>query len=213
MWESPGGVGSNGYCVRDTGNPLSRICGPSMVFVFFQHARDDTLEMIFMVAWCMWYNRNMVRHGSIRQSATMVVQKARVMLVEFQVANHIIALPRMEMTNSWTLPTTPNYKMNVDGVGFTQIRGSTVKVVIRDHDGRVVTTMSMKLLQHLGLLEIEAIVMEIGVVFAWDVGIRDVVVESDSKIVVDTILGLCTLTVVSNVLVGVTHKLQDFRLV
>ena len=87
-----------------------------MVFVFFQHARDDTLEMIFMVAWCMWYNRNTVRHVSIRQWATMVVQKARAMLVEFQVANHVIALPGMEMTDSWTLPTSPDYKMNVDGV-------------------------------------------------------------------------------------------------
>ena len=160
----------------------------------------------------MWYNRNTIGHGNIRQSATMVVQKARVMLVEFQVANHVIFLPRMEIADSWTLPTTPNYKMNVDGVVFTQIRGFGVEVVICDHDGRVATATSMKLLQHLGLLEIEAIVMEIGVAFALDVGIRDVVVESDSKILVDTLLGLCTPPmVVSNVLAGVTHKLQDFR--
>ena len=38
-----------------------------------------------------------------------------------------------------------------------------------------------------GLLEIEVKAMEIGVSFAWDVGIRDVVVESDSKIVADTL--------------------------
>lgn len=64
----------------------------------------------------------------------------------------------------------------------------------------------------MGLFEIEAIAMEMEVVFAWDVGIRDLVVESDSKIVVDTLLGLCTpLMVVSNVLADVTHKLQDFR--
>ena len=62
------------------------------------------------------------------------------------------------------------------------------------------------------MFEIEAIAMEIRMVFAWDVGIRDVVVESDSKIMVDTLLGLCTPPmVVSNVLAGVTHKLQDFR--
>ena len=54
--------------------------------------------------------------------------------------------------------------------------------------------------------------MEIGVSFAWDVGIRDVVVESDSKIVADTLQGLCTPpVVVSNILYGVTYKLQDFR--
>ena len=58
--------------------------------------------------------------------------------------------------------------------------------------------------------------MEIGVSFAWDVGIRDVVVESDSKIVADTLQGLRTppvvvSKVVSNILYGVTYKLQDFR--
>ena len=54
--------------------------------------------------------------------------------------------------------------------------------------------------------------MKIGVSFAWDTGIRDVVVESDSKIVVDTLLGLCTPPmVVLNVLTGIAYKLQDFR--
>lgn len=51
-----------------------------------------------------------------------------------------------------------------------------------------------------------------GVAFAWDVGIRDVIVESDSKIVIDTVLDLYTPpTVVFNVLVGLAHKLIDFR--
>ena len=72
--------------------------------------------------------------------------------------------------------------------------------------------MRKKLLQLLGPLEIEAKAMEIGVSFVWDVGIRDVIVESYSKVVVDTLLGLCTPPmVVLNILDGVTHKLQDFR--
>ena len=50
--------------------------------------------------------------------------------------------------------------------------------------------------------------MEIGVSFAWDVGIKDVIVESDSKVVVDTLLGLCTPPmVVLNILDGVAYKL------
>lgn len=56
--------------------------------------------------------------------------------------------------------------------------------------------------------------MEIEVAFAWVVGIRDVIVESDSKIVTDTVLGLYTpLMVVFNILVGLAHMLKDFRLV
>ena len=39
----------------------------------------------------------------------------------------------------------------------------------------------------------------------------DVVVESDSMIVVDTLLGLCTPMIVSNVLTSIACKFQDFR--
>ena len=54
--------------------------------------------------------------------------------------------------------------------------------------------------------------MKIGVAFAWDVSIRDVIVEGDSKIVTDTVQGLYTPSmVVFNVLVGLAHKLKDFR--
>ena len=36
--------------------------------------------------------------------------------------------------------------------------------------------------------------------------------KCDSKIVADTLLGLCTIhVVVSNILVGVAHKIQDFQ--
>ena len=118
----------------------------------------------------------------------------------------------MEISDSWTLPTAPNYKVNVNGAVFSHIQGSGVGVVICDHEGRVVVAMRKKLLQPLGPLEIKVKAMEIGASFAWDTSIRDVVVESDSKIVADTLLRLCTPSmVVSNILVGIAYKLQDFR--
>ena len=56
--------------------------------------------------------------------------------------------------------------------------------------------------------------MKIEVFFARDVDIRDVADESDSKIVFDTPLGLCTLhMILSNILTGVVHKLQGSALV
>ena len=68
------------------------------------------------------------------------------MLVEFQGANHVIASLRMEMNELWTLPTAPNYKVNVDGAVFSHIQGFGVGVVICDHEGRVAVAMSKKLL-------------------------------------------------------------------
>ena len=54
--------------------------------------------------------------------------------------------------------------------------------------------------------------MEAGVSFAWDVGIRDVILERDSNIMSDALLSLCTPPIIiSNILARVYHQLQDFR--
>ena len=100
----------------------------------------------------------------------------------------------------------------MDGAVFAQSRKLGIGVVIQDHEGRVTVALNKKIHQLLGLLKAEAKAMEVGVFFAWDVGIRDVVFECESKIVADALLGLCTPpVVVSNILVGIAHKLQDFR--
>lgn len=90
--------------------------------MFVQHVGDGILELVFMVAWCIWYNRNAVRHGSTRQSAQMVVQKARMLIDEFQVANHSVTQLRQESEVRWTLLVISNYKVNVDGAVFAQCR-------------------------------------------------------------------------------------------
>ena len=48
-------------------------------------------------------------------------------------------------------------------------------------------SLSKKLYAHLGPPEIEAKVLEQGVSFAWEVSIRDLVVESDSHVVIDAL--------------------------
>ena len=54
---------------------------------FFQRVGNELLELVITVAWSMWFNRNAVRQGKARQTATTVLQKARLLLEEFQLAN------------------------------------------------------------------------------------------------------------------------------
>ena len=63
----------------------------------------------------------------------MVLQKVRMLLDEFQVANAQPSKALASDTACWTNPTSPWYKINVDGVVFEQQEASGVGVVVRDH--------------------------------------------------------------------------------
>ena len=56
--------------------------------------------------------------------------------------------------------------------------------------------------------------LEEGVLFDWDIKVRDVVLKSDSKIVVDTLIGMSEAPVaIDNIIGKINAKLQDFRCV
>ena len=54
---------------------------------FVQQMGNDLLELVIATSWSMLLNRNVVQQGKTWQSAAMVLQKARMLLDEFQVAN------------------------------------------------------------------------------------------------------------------------------
>ena len=86
--------------------------------IFVEHIGNAILEIILMIAWRMWFNRNVVRHSHFQQSAEEVVQLARFLLNEFQIANHSISQVKDNLDDPRTLPLAPNYKVNVDGEVF-----------------------------------------------------------------------------------------------
>lgn len=70
--------------------------------------------------------------------------------------------------------------MNIDSAVFIKRNQTGIGVVIKDSVEEVVVALSKRLAVPLGALEAEANVMEIGVRFAAEVGIRDVIFQGDS---------------------------------
>ena len=70
---------------------------------------------------------------------------------------------------------TKKSHLNVDGATFKSSHSSGVGVVICDFAGRVEATLNKTIPVLLGPLEIEAKALEEGVLFAWDVGVQEVI--------------------------------------
>lgn len=83
----------------------------------------------------------------------------------------------------------PLYKVNVDGAIFLSQHEVGVWVVIRDGQGLVMATLSKNIKQPLSPLEIKAKALEEGIPFAMDIGIQEFVLEGDSQVVINAIMG------------------------
>uniref|UniRef100_A0A7N2RE64 RNase H type-1 domain-containing protein n=1 Tax=Quercus lobata TaxID=97700 RepID=A0A7N2RE64_QUELO len=145
----------------------------------------EDVGLMVTTAWGIWTNRNEVRHGKSRKPASVLVGWTKELLENFVMANHSTRPFKDPVEAIWQPPKPSWYKANTNGAVYTQQKETGIGVVIRDHHGEVVAALSKRIKAPLGAVEVEAKAMEEGVRFAWEMGIRDCLFESDSLTVVN----------------------------
>ncbi|XP_023895856.2 uncharacterized protein LOC112007728 [Quercus suber] len=116
------------------------------------------------------------------------------------------------MDGHWVPPVFPWYKVNIDAAVFSQLGMIGVGVIIRDHLGSVVTALSKRLPLPLDPLEEEAKAMDEATIFAWDIGVKDAIFESDSMLVFHAMENPTDIPVsISTVVLGFCSRLPTFR--
>ena len=119
---------------------------------------------------------------------------------------------RVLTTTIWKPPLPGFFKVNVDRALFAKSKQSGVGVIVRDGEGNVVAAMCRKLDLPLSVLETEAKAFEFALAFAEEVGLRDVVFEADSQLLINAVHGTGEATSsVLNIIQGVLRKVQGFR--
>ncbi|XP_030970837.1 uncharacterized protein LOC115991254 [Quercus lobata] len=149
----------------------------------------ESLALVAVIAWCLWYSWNQVHLGGAQQSAWHIFQWAWTYLEEFQLANHLPTQPRFVSEVLWSPPKPLWFKVNIDSAVFSSLKSVGVGIVVRDQWGNVAAAMSKLVNAPLGPLETEAMVMEEAIQFARDTGFLDVIFESDSLSMIQSLNG------------------------
>ena len=90
----------------------------------------------------------------------------------------------------WVPPSNPWFKVNIDAaICFKNLGTVGIGTEIQDHAGTVIAALSQHLHLLLGPLEAEAKAMDVAVSFAWDVGIQEVIFETDSYVIFTALSG------------------------
>nr|XP_023889265.1 uncharacterized protein LOC112001321 [Quercus suber] len=156
----------------------------SLEFLVKGSPRD--LELFFVVAWSIWWNRNQAIHEDSGSPLSQFWDMANRMLSEYKDACSLPALSSAPALTAWQAPPSGFFKINTDGAA-SDGSPSCTGVAIRDCRGCLIAALS-KLLPSSYSAEItEALALQDGVLLALELGISHVIVESDALSIIQAI--------------------------
>ncbi|KAK9986180.1 hypothetical protein SO802_031131 [Lithocarpus litseifolius] len=144
---------------------------------------SQDLETFASLAWSLWNNRNAIQYGEASRTTLQIFETSRDFLNEFQSFCEVPHPPQPHGPSLWRPPPFGWYKANIDEAVFKELGHCEIRVVVRNDKGQLMGALSKLLPYPLGALEIEAKAAKIGTTFAWELGLREIILEGDSQTV------------------------------
>ena len=169
------------------------------------------LDLMVVVAWAIWHNRNLRVFESVNQEVGLVWNYAVSMLFDYKEASKFYLLGRSSCEVCWKNLPVKVYKINVDGATADDGRRSSIGVVIRDFRGNAVAALCRVLPSNFSVEETKALAMEAWILLAKEMDLHQIIVEFDSLSIVQSILSMDFKGEIGHIFHGILCFLDGFN--
>lgn len=96
-------------------------------------------------------------------------------------------LPLPPILQQWRPPKVDDYKVNFNALAFKASNLASIEVIIRDWRGEAIAALSMPIPLSYNVNELEALACHTAVQFAGEIGLRKVIFEGYSSVVINAL--------------------------
>ena len=129
-----------------------------------------------------------MKFGHPTFSVDHIVPRAGALLQEFLATqDRPTEVPTVVVSHQWQPPEFPYYKANFDATVFKESSSAGIGVIIRDNRGEAIGALSMPTPLSNSFAVLEALACRRALFFAKEIGLRQVVFEGDSAMVIQVV--------------------------
>ena len=142
------------------------------------------------MCWAFWNRRNKLRVHKPTEKLDRIAFFAKGYLEEFRDCQTNLSSSPKPNTNPqvrWEKPRQGYHKINYDGAIFNNLNKARIGVVVRDHEGTCIATLSQKVRYPQSVDITEALAARQAVQFALELGLHSVEFEGDSACITDAL--------------------------
>nr|POE82621.1 hypothetical protein CFP56_67106 [Quercus suber] len=168
---------------------------------------EHRAEYFIIMAWILWNRCNLVRLNRPAQTLEYIIRAASNFLQDFFKAQEPVQMTRQAGTvHHWCPPPHARFEANFDSTVFQSSNEVGIEMVIRDHRGETIGSLSLCIPLPPTVAEVEALACRRAVLFAKELCLHEVLFEGDLQIVINPLADGRVEPIYGHIIVDILHK-------
>ncbi|KAF5463849.1 hypothetical protein F2P56_013977 [Juglans regia] len=150
----------------------------------------EDLNQFFLIAWSPWHRRNQKIFENKVLKTDQVIEYALTLAKDHKEAR-VQKQTRKLLSCCWQAPSQNALKLKVDGAIFATLNRAGVGVILKNTSSEVIMVANMKENGVNDPMEIELLAIFKGLQICIPMGIDELIIESDSLLIVNELIEAC----------------------